>query len=71
MPCTTTCRTKSVTRSSTDTAFDALMDTPVASVTDVERKLAASEHYYRGSRVPHELLDDLLADVRRINGRAI
>lgn len=51
-------------------AFDALLNAPVANLTDVERKLAASARYYRGSLVRHALLDELLLEVRAATGRA-
>ena len=45
-----------------------ILATPAATLTDIERKLAVVSGWNGDNDIPAELVDDILADVRRLNG---
>ena len=52
-------------------AEDAILNTPAATFTDVERKLAIISNWGGGHTIEADMVDSILADVRRLNGTSI
>ena len=52
-------------------AEDAILNTPAATFTDVERKLAIISNWGGGHTIEADMVDSILADVRRLNGTNI